>query len=88
MSASMRTGTALRNGYAFTAWATRSCGSSRVDYQPFVIYCPFPMPARIAGHSLADKVTDIQRINTALMRIYLDTQYLSIAPPCGFRTTA
>jgi hypothetical protein len=40
------------------------------DYQPFVIYCPFPMPGRLAGHSLADKVTDIQRINTALMRIY------------------
>lgn len=50
------------------------------DYQPFVIYCPFPMPGRIAGHSLADKVTDIQRINTALMRLYLDTQYLTIAP--------
>jgi hypothetical protein len=36
------------------------------DYQPFVIYCPFPMPGRIVGHSLADKVTDIQRVNTAL----------------------
>ena len=51
-----------------------------VDYQPFVIYCPFPMPGRIAGHSLADKVTDIQRINTALMRIYLDGQYHTLTP--------
>ena len=51
-----------------------------VDYQPFVIYCPFPMPGRIAGHSLADKVADIQRINTALMRLYLDGQYHTISP--------
>jgi hypothetical protein len=51
------------------------------DYQPFVIYCPFPMPGRIAGHSLADKVTDIQRINTALMRIYLDGLNIATLAP-------
>jgi hypothetical protein len=50
------------------------------DYQPFVIYCPFPMPGRIAGHSLADKVTDIQRIRTALMRLNLDGLYRNLAP--------
>lgn len=50
------------------------------DYQPFVIYCPFPMPGRIAGHSLADKVTDIQRVNTALMRLALDGLYRNLAP--------
>lgn len=51
-----------------------------VDYQPFVIYCPFPMPARIVGDSLADKVTDIQRVNTALMRLALDGLYRNLAP--------
>lgn len=50
------------------------------DYQPFVIYCPFPMPGRLAGHSLADKVTDIQRVNTALMRLSLDGLYRNLAP--------
>lgn len=51
-----------------------------VDYQPFVIYCPFPMPGRLAGQSLADKVTDIQRVNTALNRLALDGLYLNLAP--------
>lgn len=51
-----------------------------VDYQPFVIYCPFPMPGRIGGDSLADKVTDIQRVNTALMRLALDGLYRNLAP--------
>jgi hypothetical protein len=50
------------------------------DYQPFVIYCPFPMPGRIAGHSLADKVTDIQRINTALMRLSSTGNMSTLAP--------
>jgi hypothetical protein len=50
------------------------------DYQPFVVYCPFPMPGRLAGHSLADKVTDIQRINTALNRLALDGLYRNLAP--------
>ena len=48
------------------------------DYQPFVIYCPFPMPGRIVGDSLADKVTDIQRVNTALMRLALDGLYRNL----------
>ena len=51
-----------------------------IDYQPFVIYCPFPMPGRIVGDSLADKVTDIQRVNTALMRLALDGLYRNLAP--------
>ncbi len=51
-----------------------------VDYQPFVHYCPFPMPGRLAGQSLADKVTDIQRVNTALNRLALDGLYMNLAP--------
>jgi len=50
------------------------------DYQPFVVYCPFPMPGRLIGHSLADKVTDIQRINTALQRLAMDGLYRNLAP--------
>lgn len=51
-----------------------------VDYTPFSIYCPFPMPGRIAGHSLAEKVIDIQRINTVLSRLALDGLYVNLAP--------
>jgi hypothetical protein len=51
-----------------------------VDYQPFTIYCPFPMPGRIDGEALAEKVTDIQRINTALLRLGLDGLYCNLAP--------
>ncbi len=50
------------------------------DYTPFSRYCPFPMPGRIAGHSLAEKVTDIQRINTVLNRLALDGLYTNLAP--------
>ena len=50
------------------------------DYQPFVVYCPFPMPGRLAGHSLAEKVNDIQRINTVLNRLALDGLYCNLAP--------
>lgn len=51
-----------------------------VDYQPFVVYCPFPMPARIDGESLAEKVTDIQRVNTVLLRLGLDGLYCNLSP--------
>jgi hypothetical protein len=50
------------------------------DYSPFIRYCSFPMPGRIAGHSLAEKVTDIQRINTVLNRLGLDGLYTNLAP--------
>ncbi len=51
-----------------------------VDYQPFTVYCPFPMPGRVDGEALAEKVTDIQRVNTVLLRNGLDGIYLSNAP--------
>lgn len=50
------------------------------DYQPFVAYCPFPMPGRLVGQSLADKVIDIQRVNTVLNRLALDGLYYNLAP--------
>jgi hypothetical protein len=50
------------------------------DYQPFEYWTPFPMPARLVGQSLADKVIDIQRVNTVLERNALDSLYLQVAP--------
>jgi hypothetical protein len=51
-----------------------------VDYQPFEFWCPYPMQGRLIGQSLADKVVDIQRVNTALERNALDSLYMSVAP--------
>lgn len=51
-----------------------------VDYQPFEFWCPFPMAGRIVGQSLADKVMDIQRVNTVLERNMLDSLYSQQAP--------
>src|SRR4249919_212956 len=50
------------------------------DYHPFTLYCPFPMPGRATGHALAEKVTDIQRVNTVLNRLALDGLYCNLAP--------
>lgn len=47
---------------------------------PFVEWCPYPMPHRRVGQSLADKVMDIERIRTVLMRQSLNGIYLSNNP--------
>lgn len=51
-----------------------------VDEQPFVIWCPFPMPHRIVGQSLADKTMDIQRVRSVLLRQAMDALYFANAP--------
>jgi hypothetical protein len=51
-----------------------------VDYQPFEFWCPYPMQGRLIGQSLADKVVDIQRVNTVLERNMLDSLYFQTAP--------
>ncbi|MFD1104591.1 portal protein [Sphingobium olei] len=51
-----------------------------IDEQPGVAWCPFPMPGRIVGQSLADKVMDIQRVRSVLMRQGLDNLYQTNAP--------
>lgn len=51
-----------------------------IDEQPGVVWCPFPMQHRIVGQSLADKVMDIQRTRSVLMRQALDNLYQSNAP--------
>lgn len=50
------------------------------DDHPFVDWCPFPMPHRRIGQSLADKVMPYERVNTVLLRQTLDGIYLSNRP--------
>jgi hypothetical protein len=51
-----------------------------IDYQPFEIWCPYPMQGRLVGQALADKATDIQRVNTVVERLMLDSGYAQLAP--------
>lgn len=51
-----------------------------VDEQPGVVWCPYRMPGRIIGQSLADKTMDIQRVNSVVMRQTLDGFYLANKP--------
>lgn len=51
-----------------------------IEEQPGVIWCPFPMPSRLVGQSLADKVMDIQRVNSVALRQTLDSFYLANKP--------
>jgi len=50
------------------------------DDHPFEDWCPFPMQHRRIGQSLADKVMDLERINTVVLRQSLDGIYLSNMP--------
>jgi hypothetical protein len=50
------------------------------DDHPFEDWCPFPMQHRRIGQSLADKVMDLERINTAILRQNLDGIYLTNQP--------
>lgn len=59
-----------------------------IDDQPGVVWCPFPMQHRIVGQSLADKVMDIQRIRTVLMRQGLDNIYLTNKPRLSISESA
>lgn len=51
-----------------------------IDYGTVEEWCPFPMPHRRVGHSLADKVMDIQRTRSVLMRQILDNIYMANRP--------
>lgn len=51
-----------------------------IDYGPCEEWCPFPMPHRRVGQSLADKVMDIQRTRSVLMRQAMDNLYQSNIP--------
>jgi hypothetical protein len=47
---------------------------------PFEDWCPFPMQHRRIGQSLADKVMDIERIRSVLLRQSLDGIYIGNNP--------
>jgi len=51
-----------------------------VTERPFALICPFPEPHTLIGSSLADKVMDIQRIKTSVMRNMMDSLAQSIHP--------
>jgi hypothetical protein len=50
------------------------------DEHPFEYWCPFPMQHRLVGQALADKVADIQRTNSVLLRNAMDSLYIGLAP--------
>jgi hypothetical protein len=51
--------------------------NEEADFIPFCSVCPIPMPHKFFGHSLADRVVDIQKIKTTITRQMLDNLYLS-----------
>jgi hypothetical protein len=51
-----------------------------VSDRPFAVICPYPEPHTMIGMSLADKVMDIQRVKTGVMRNMMDSLAQSIHP--------
>lgn len=51
-----------------------------VEEAPFVVWCPFPRAHRLVGNSLADKVMDLQRIKSVVLRQQLNGIYLTNNP--------
>lgn len=51
-----------------------------VSERPFALISPFPEPHTLIGRSLADKVMDLQRIKTGVMRNMMDSLAQSIHP--------
>lgn len=51
-----------------------------VEENPFAVFTPFPRAHRMVGNSLADKVMDIQRVRSVIMRGTLDGMYLTNNP--------
>ncbi len=47
--------------------------NEEADYVPFCSICPIPMPHKFYGHSLADRVTDLQLIKPRLPVRFLTT---------------
>jgi hypothetical protein len=47
------------------------------DYQPFHSVCPFPIPHKFYGESLADRTMDLQLIKSTITRQMLDNLYLT-----------
>lgn len=47
---------------------------------PYALLCPFPIPGKVYGESLADKVMDLQLIRSTILRNTLDNSYQSTSP--------
>ena len=47
------------------------------DYVPFHSICPFPIPHKFFGQSLADRAVDLQLIKSTITRQMLDNLYLT-----------
>lgn len=45
---------------------------------PFAAICPFPVAHQFYGQSLADKLIEIQRIKTSLLRMLMDSGYFAL----------
>lgn len=54
--------------------------NEEADENPFATICPIPMPHKVYGHSLADRVVQEQKIGTVLWRQTLDNLYKSNNP--------
>lgn len=48
------------------------------DRVPFAAICPFPVAHQFYGQSLADKLIEIQKIKTTLIRMLLDSGYFAL----------
>lgn len=48
-----------------------------IDYVPFCSVCPFPLPHKFFGHSMADRTMDLQLIKSTVTRQILDNLYLT-----------
>jgi hypothetical protein len=59
---------------------TTILGVEEVDEAPFVVWCPFPRAHRLVGSSLADKVMDLQRVKSVVLRQQLNGLYLTNNP--------
>lgn len=50
----------------------------QVPHIPFSALTPYIVPHRFYGESVADKMVEVQRINTALLRMMLDSGYFAL----------
>jgi len=57
--------------------------NDEIDFIPFHSICPYPLPHKFFGQSLADRAIDLQEQKTAITRSILDSLYLSLAPRVG-----
>lgn len=54
--------------------------NEEADRQPFHVICPYPLPHKHFGLSAADKVMDVQLVNSTLVRQVLNNLYQSNIP--------